>query len=241
MQDREQLKKKGRWPFAGKKGKDSLSLKPQQHSASDTGSLRLYRDCSKLTLDRFLDCLFDDDLGVLIIAGNPTKDELHEAWNKIYLEYCTLMQDKTYNELFEKSKEIITLQAKISLVNGIVQHLCLSYSEELVKMLDRIGLRSKILPEDDGEVLEKKLASVVSRGKKWITQLDIQQGELQKLRKKNENGKGGREYFDDTMSILSKFMGYHVRESEISVSRFCRDVNRMNEVLLKEEMKQATN
>jgi hypothetical protein len=191
-------------------------------------------------MDRFLDCLFDDDLSVLIISGSPTKDDLHDAWNRIYLEYCSLMQDKTYNELFEKSKEIISLQAKISLVNGIVRHLCLAYTEELVKMLDGLGLRSKILPEDDGDVLEKKLASVISRAKKWVTQLDIQQGELQKLRQKNENGKGGREYFDDTLSILSKFMGYHVKESEITVSRFCRDVNRMNEFLLKEEMKQAT-
>lgn len=212
---------------------------PNQPLQTDTGSLKLYQDCSKLTLVKFLDCLFDDDLGVLIISGSPSKEQLQEAWNKIYLEYCTLIQDRSYNELFEKSKEVVVLQAKISLVDSIVKNLCLAYDPVLVKMLDNLGLKSKVLPEDDGDVLQSKLEAVITRARRWITQLDIKNDELQKLRKKNENSKGGREVFDDYLGNLSKFNGYYVNEREITVGRFCRDLNRMNEVLERDEVKKT--
>src|ERR1035437_10870844 len=78
-------------------------------------SFRLIDDCSKLMLDKFQDCLFENDLSVLIISGSPTQEDLQAAWDKIYVQYCQLSQDSSYNEVLDrKSTRLNSSHANIS-------------------------------------------------------------------------------------------------------------------------------
>jgi hypothetical protein len=190
-------------------------------------------------LDKFQDCLFENDLSVLIISGSPTQEDLQAAWDKIYVQYCQLSQDSSYNEVFETIKEINDLRAKIYLIDGIIVYLQLSYSKELIDILNVFALRCTIKQEDTGAVLADKLNTVLGRAKKWNLKLKQKQGDLEKLRTKS-TGKLDRNYFDDQLFEISKFNGYHIKASDITVSQFCRSLNKIVEHYQREEFKNKT-
>lgn len=179
-------------------------------------------------MDKYLDCLFDNELSVLVIEGTPPEDQLKDAWNKIYVESCQLSQNSSYNEVFELSKAIDELRAKIYIVDGIVSHLQLAYSVELVSILNSLGLNCDLKAEHIGRTLIQKLNAVVGRSKKWWLMLEQKQKLLDKTREKNTD-KMDRNDFEDQLLELGKFLGYHVKASEITVTQFYRGLNRMKE------------
>lgn len=202
----------------------------QRHSGNTSKlsiSFLLYSDCSKLPLDRFIDCLVDNDLSQLIISGTPTPEQLQETWDKIYLEYCQLSQNGTYNETLELYREIYDLRAKISIVNNTIQYLQISYDRELVLILNKLALGCTVTEEDKGEVLIDKLNGVIARMKKWFPKLKQREKELEELRKEN-TGKVDRSYFDNWLDAISIDFGFMIESSRITVSRFCRAIAKLN-------------
>ncbi len=212
----------------------------QQRHSENASSLKtlflLYNDCAKLPLDRFIDCLLDNELSQLIISGTPTQEQLQEAWDKIYVQYCQLSQDGSYNEVFEIMKEINDLRSKITIVKNVIDHLQLSFDKELVDILNVFALRCNIVESDKGEMLVNKLNMVVARMKKWFPRLSMREKELDELRNKNI-GKIDRSYFDDILEAMSENKGYQVEASKITVSRFCRSLVKMNDHAQKENLK----
>lgn len=202
-------------------------------------SYHLYDNCSKLPLDRFIDCLIDNDLQQLIISGVPTDQDLQEVWDKIYVEYCQLSQDGSYNEVFEVMKEINDLRAKITIATDTIKYLSeLNYDKDLVDILNVFALRCTITAEDAGDILINKLNTVVARIKKWFPRLNQKERELDELRKKNI-GKIDRTYFDDVLEVMSEVKGYQIESSKITVSRFCRSLIKMNEQAEREQLKRV--
>lgn len=215
----------------------------KSQSANASKSSSLFQDCSKLILDIFIDCLVDNEFKGLIISGTATEKELNEAWDKIYVEYCQLSQDGTYNEVFEVLKEIDDLRAKITIANNAIKHIDISsqnklpLDQDLINILNSMALRCNIREGDDREAVVKKLNLVVAYMKKWFPRLTEREEKLNELRKSNTI-KIDRVYFDDWLDAISEDKGYHVKSSEITVSRFCRSIVKMREQENKEKIKQ---
>lgn len=198
--------------------------------------LQVFNDCAKLPLDRFIDCLIDNDLSQLIISGTATQEQLQQAWDKIYVQYCELSQSGSYNEVFEIMKEINDLRAKITIANNTIAFLQLNYDKDLVDLLNTFALRCDVKEDDKGEVLIDKLNMVIARMKKWFPRLSMREKELEELRKQN-TGKIDRVYFDDCLEVMSEAKGYQIEASKITVSRFCRSLTKMNKEAQKENLK----
>lgn len=185
-------------------------------------------------MDIFIDCLVDEDLKGLIIEGTASEKELKDVWDKIYVQFCELSQSGQYNEAFEILKDIGDCEAKLTIVNNTVKHLSLCNEKnidndiELISILNTLALRSQIKPEDRGEILIKKLNSVVGRAKKWVERIAVLREKLEKIRSAN-SGKMDRVYFDECLEALSGERKYNILASEITVSRFCLSLNRLRE------------
>lgn len=208
------------------------SSRPSTQSLTPNGSIswKLYQDC-RLELDRFLDVLYDKDFERLIIEGKPTEAALKDAWNKIYLEYTELAGEGSYNEVLGKVTKINGLNAKIFLINGIVQHLQIAFDPELIKMLHFMGFPCDMKQGDDPEV---KLKPVIARAKRLVVEMDIAQKDLEKLQE-TTHGQAGREYFDDWLDALSKHRAYAVKAKDISVAQFCRAIKRLSDEAAKKK------
>lgn len=200
---------------------------------------KVIKDCSRLTLDKFFACLFDDDLNTLTISGQPPQEVLIETWQNIYTEYNNLMQGDSYNEVFELTKEVSLLKMKIEVTDSIVKFLQYDYDHQLVSILKSMGLRPNLSPDDSGSILLEKLQSIITRAKSWVTQLDIKTDELLKALGKNANAEKntGRVYYDDLILSLSRFLQYQISIKEMTVAQFCRGINRMNEFYRQQTIK----
>jgi hypothetical protein len=226
-------KKGNHKPFARKKSTElSLSSAPLKPSNSTGSSWTLYRD-GRIELDRFIDVLYHKEYHRLIISGNPPDEVLKEAWDAIYLEYCELMADGTYNELLEKSKHVQLLNGRITLIDGIVKHLRLCFDQVLVDMLGTMAIPCD-LSIDDPEP-EFKLKKVLAWGKRFVVELDVARKDLEKAQAQKRQEQGD-DYFDEWLMALSKAYGYAVKAKDITVTQFCRAIKKLN----KEAEKQAT-
>lgn len=209
---------------------------PPQQSGSVSASCKLYQDCAKLPLDIFIDCLLDNDLQQLIISGVATQDQLQITWDKIYIQYCQLCQDGSYNEVFETLKEINDLRAKIHIVNNIIQYLQICFDNDLVALLNSYALDCTLTAEDKGQVMITKLNMVVARMKRWLTILSQKEKKIEELREQ-KTGKITRAYFDEVLETLSDYKGYQLKSSELTVSRFCLALSKMNEERKQQQVK----
>ena len=178
-----------------------------------------------MELDRFLDVLYEKDYNRLIIEGDVPDGVLKEAWSAIYLEYCELMQDGTYNELFDKTKRIQDLNARISLLDNIVQCLQLKYSVRMVKIVNEMGIGFSLTAEEDAV---PKLKIVQGRMKRMIIDMETLKKEVEQLQQVKREA-AGLEVFEDWLSIMSKSYGYAVRAKDISVIQFVRNQKRLTE------------
>lgn len=192
-----------------------------------------------------MDCLIDGDLKGLIISGVATQEQLQQAWDKIYTQSLELSQNKAYNEAFEILKEIDDCTAKLTIVNNTVRHftLCneqnLDNDQDLINILNSMALRSGIKPTDRGNVLIKKLNTVISRAKKWVEKIEELRKSLEVIRQENEgNEKTDRSYFDAWLDVISQDKGFYIKSSEITVSRFYRAINQLREKNQKLEIEQ---
>lgn len=189
-------------------------------------SWKLFQSCNKISLAIFLDCLFDADFEGLVKHGAPPENEIHIAWDKIFAEYCGLMQSESYNELFEVTKQINVIEAKIILVENICQHLEISPDEGLINILKELGLR----PGDPVDI-----KGVRTRAKKFL--IEIEQKKLDYKKLMTTNKEISRDYFYDLLSMLSHEFQYAVKPQDITVYQFCKDVVMVNNRYEKERMK----
>lgn len=176
-------------------------------------------------LDRFLNCLYDQEYLGLIIEGEATEGELLEAWNKIYLLYNNAASGGEDNPMVMKIKEVQSLNAKITFVDGAVKLLSLSYDEQLVDILNYYGLQCDLKPNEEPY---SKLNIIITRAKRWVVEMKEAQNELSGMQSVETAGMS-RDSFDECLISLSKYQGYGVRASEISVSQYLKTMKRMEE------------
>lgn len=215
--------------FAKKDQKESsLSVPLARPVQTNTSSWKLYQSCQKCPLDVFLDCLYDDMLEGLIIEGDPPVNEIQNAWNKLHAEYSGLMMSGKHSKEMELVQEVNTINAKLVLIDGIIQHLIISYDKELVDILNALLLKCDLLEDDPLNIAHKKLKGVAIRAKKLVAQLQLKENELKKIQESSK-GETGREYYSKTLLILSKENGYAMRENDITVYQFIIAVNMLND------------
>lgn len=206
------MSKKNQWPFVKKSQREHSLQSPQQKPLSkDLPSGKLYTSCSKLPLTLFLDCLFDGDLTVLIISGKATDEQLKHAWGLIFTEYCGLMQSDTYNQIFELTKDINILNAKIALIDQACIILEIHDQQpEIIKILKELGLH-----------IGKKVnvSTLRSLAKRFFGELKVKEQDYEALMAVTPDV--SRENFIEDLNALSKSEGYMLPD-DITVARFCK-------------------
>lgn len=168
--------------------------------------------CYKITVEQFCDCLFDKQFTVL---GEATIEERTETWNKIYVEYCDLMNDASYNDAFNLLKEMQLLNAKISIVSQCVDYLMVIRDEEIEKILYEAGVK----PEKNYSLLQKK---AIARIKKLTADLQVMKNDFDQLIEKNKGKDSGRESYEDTLLTLSGIRKVHLSSNVVTMFQFCR-------------------
>lgn len=189
----------------------------------------LYRTCSQLTLDRFITCLVDKDLTVLIIAGHPEANELQQTWVNLQEEYSELIKSETLQHTNDINAEIIVLQNRLFRISLCVEALQYVYTKDLIDELKEHNMPFDYNPDMPEKYFED-LRMTVERTKGLNMKLKIKQGELEEWYKSNESRKveNTREQFEETLAALTESNGFLVDETKITVTQYVRLLNRYN-------------
>lgn len=216
----------------------SIPSMPSKPIVKNTRSYKLYQDL-RIQLEKFLDCLYDQDFSSLIISNPENKkisfEELQDSWNKIYLAYWQIASGGIDNPVISCIKQIEEINAKLIFVDSAVIQLASTFDQDIVDMLNYFGLRCKIKKDDP--TLYKQLYAITNRARRWV----IDQGEirarLEKLQADQTEKGSQREEFDDAIIAISKYQGYGVKASDITVAQYLKVMKRMEDEWNKLQMR----
>lgn len=201
----------------------------------------IYDSCEELPLYNYIRCLVHDDLSHLLEVRDKSvafahQDELRAAWVKIQDEYMDLMQGSmnlyaaaTYFELEQLKIKQLVVMAAVDLANNYML-------QGFVDILTEYGYD---LPFDvnNPEECKKLLQRTLKRAKR--IELDIKEAESKLESAKGDEVKINVAFFDKILNSLSKFMGSHVDERVMTVSRYAACLNAYNEYV--EQLKSNQN
>lgn len=149
---------------------------------------------------------------------------LPENWDDIYSEYIGLRESKGSSFILDLLKDITYMQTKQFIINECVKLLAMVYSRELVIELKILGCKGKFDWSDAGQY-SADLRAAISYAKKFNSQIAKKEKELEDYNKRYA-GKGiERKDFDIWGITLSKYLGYRVDYSQVTVSEWCAMMN----------------
>lgn len=141
------------------------------------------------------------------------------------------MQEGTYNELYDKTKQLQRLNAQIAFLDGSIQHLQMEFCPGIVSLINEMGIALSLNADDD---TAKKLKPVHGRVKRMILDLQKIQREVEDLQQeKAEETK--IDYYEDWLMIMSKSYGYPVKAKDLTVAQFVRNQKKLNAQFLKQQ------
>lgn len=201
-------------------GSRSQSQLKQESQSSNI----LHQSCQTLTLDRFISIMVSGSLRFLIIKGNPTDEELSEAWESIVSEYSDLVKTNQSDNVFEVYKRIIHTQWQIGFIDLLLEELAKGYDEDIAKELADVGYT--IVEKDTWKEYFQQITRVKTEAKYLIVQLNQFTNEYQMLMKDEPDAvKRSPAEYEKEIAILSKFQGFRIVKEKTTVAEYCGIIN----------------
>jgi hypothetical protein len=160
----------------------------------------------------------------MLIDGEASKEELEQAWAKIYDEYLDLTSKDGGNDFLFLFNEYEALFYKHTVIEKCVEILRWWHDERLVDILKKAGYNFPFNHNDTERYL-KDLDRVLARSKKLLLDMEVRRGQLDAIQKANAGVKIDRNYFDTVLVALSKFSQYHIDEEKTTVGRYINLLN----------------
>ncbi len=206
----------------------------QQTSKVDYPVKKLISSITDLTLDKFIDCMCDGNLSVLVLDhAEHSAVDLYKAWENIYTEYVEAMKDKEQKYLLRLTKEINLLQYRITAINIIIQVMDVEYQifkrhdKKMIEELKRyMPVKGQFNPEDAAS-FTRDLELIVANSKRLMIEYETKKIEYDKLVPMNSKVRVDKKHFDDIITQLSKHMKSIINPKEITVSLFVSIMNDM--------------
>lgn len=178
------------------------------------------KDCNIRT---YRECRYSDNFETLIIEGEPTAEELFEAWQKIYVEYLDL-SGVDIPEL-EKKNKIAEVDLSIKCCN-----LCFIALEQAVdsNLMEEIGLSFIPLLKSNGVSVQwnkdvadfkKQLKSAQISYKIKYSRLDELQQELKQIESGDFKPETESDFYR-LMNNIETLMNIRISETEMNLARF---------------------
>lgn len=209
--------------------------------------MKLISSIHKLPLEIFIDCLVDEDYARLIVEGEPTAEEIKEAWNNLLFEYNDAIGGDGQSNFVGFTKQYHHAKLKHDKAVAYIELLNYYYTNEKVIVpkwvndLNRIvDLRTQFTNENASE-FPAYLKKCFSRNKSNLVKMElvkIQLEQLQSVQATKKEVKPDRGYFTRVMINLKNYCNREIPTS-ISTYEFCVLVNNYTEYVKKMESQKA--
>lgn len=192
------------------------------------------RDCNIRT---YIECRYDNNLQSLIIEGEPTMDELLEAWLNIEIDFADLCKNNT-GELAKKYKSLTKKRAiKViefcfTAINGALplyeEERALNIIKQACTMLKPTGLLLKW--QDDPERFANDFERQKSIYDGKVMQLEELEKEIKDVEVANKEPDTIENFYNLLLSVET-LLGFKISEGETSLEKFGIMVANYNRVV----------
>ena len=209
-----------------------------------------YQYITDLPLRRFIDVQVDNNLHALTITGNPTQEQLQEAWYKIQLQYSDAIGDNELKVYWKLVADVQLCYQNISFVNktapmlldlleslyddnggldesdysSIMEYIALAGAE-----LNAITSSTFPFNPQHYDQFQADIKRAISKAKALTIQYQLLKSQLEAMKAKSENGeKPTREYYIGLVMTLSDAAGYKLTIDSETVYEFCERIRRHN-------------
>lgn len=178
--------------------------------------LSLYRGCNVLPMEVFIQCLCDEELGLLVIEGKASREQLQNAWIMILAEYYELKGEMD-DEQWRLSRDVTRLQNHLMLLGRCVEFLKTRWSDSIAKSINDLGYSFRPPSKED---YWDELNRVVQKSKTKYVHLQQMIKELEIQVKKVEGKKPTRDYFDNMLIHIEEMQKVSYSLDTLTVQKF---------------------
>ena len=167
-------------------------------------------------LDRFIECVCNDNLKALVISGNPPQEVLEKTWDDLYMTYIEIIGGEDLQDRIKIIKEITILTCKVERVEALLEVLSVAPSEGLYEQLYNLEYNLPELPynENSISVLAKRITAYMKRDVITIKEL------VSRLGEKGEEKKQTEADFYNMIAEIGDAFKIVLKEQETSVMTF---------------------
>lgn len=226
MNIRKNIKKQ--WPFTktAKSSNTSMPLKPMP-TDTDQPSGKWYQHITELPLNKYIDCVVDDNVYALVISGQPSDFDLSLTWVQIQQEYSDITGDNEHRMYVLLYRDIKALEMTLKLIHYLVEQMKKVYHEEFARRLNALLKTSFEFDYRQPEKYFNELTRCITRSKGIKIDLSLKMVQFEAIQNKNKEkgSKPTREYFQSILITLSDHAKYPVQDS-ITVYEFSERLRR---------------
>jgi hypothetical protein len=201
----------------------------ENHKRPANPSSKLYRTLD-LPLDKFIVCVCEGDLAPLIISGEPTTEEVLEAWGEIFLDYMDSMRDNKARYKLDMEIKIQILDARLDQADTALLIMQTVIHPEAVATLQRLNLTDynqelfDRMFAGDKDAYFEELNLIKNRSREFKIDRDLLTIELEEYVKSEELAEQKKADRSTFLNILSRIATYKhvalIRASEITTAEF---------------------
>lgn len=195
-----------------------------------------------LPLNKFIDCIVDNNLQSLTISGFPKEEQLRAAWSNIMSEYSDLIGSQEYRLYIEMLKEVSILKIsidQIALGLGVIRY---GYSKIICDEINNLLKTNCSFNWSDQKTYQDECDKCERRAKAFKIKYDLKSLQFEAIQKKNEEGDKkplNRQYFTSILITLSDHAKYRIEET-IKIPEYCERIKRFSEYCRQQSAKNTT-
>ena len=192
------------------------------------------RDCNIRT---YIECRYDNNLESLIIEGEPSMDELLEAWYNIEIDFADLCKNNT-GELAKKYKKLVkkrslkAIEYYFTAINGALplyeDDRFLNVIQQACTGLKSTGISLKWHNDPERFANDFERQKSIYDGK--VMQLEELEKEIDEVESANREPDTIENFYNLVLSVET-LLGFKISESETSLEKFGIMVANYNRVV----------
>lgn len=193
----------------------------------------LHQTIETLLYDSFIKVLVKHEYHLLVVKGEPTKDEIDSAWKEIMHEYSEVIKTEKSINIFECWRKCVYTFWKMSYIESIIFKFKLKdiqtdkylYDEKEAEQVMLLGYDLIDPPIDEEKYLHQ--IEMLDRESKTLIVMLNQYNQEYKLLAPDEANPVVRTIadYDKELALLSKFMGYQINKRKVTVAEVCAIIN----------------
>lgn len=167
-------------------------------------------------LDKFIECLCNENYSVLVISGTPSQEEILKSWEELYMKYLEVVGGDELQDRVVMIKEISAMTFRIERAEALLEVLSVAPSEGLYEQIYSLGYNIQSLPynESNINILAKRVTAFM---KLDVVNIKIL---IERLNSKTTDKKQTEADFYNMLAEIGDTFKIVLKEQETSVMTF---------------------